>query len=338
MNIHFLQTKDVVSKYIFNINDFSSCSFYPCAPRAEDILVTFSPYEKESMRYALIWMLSDRRFVAIQDGVYDICNGFRHPFFKSRYRLYYPSISNVIIAGSACDSEFIQALNPGVDVYSFRLPVSIPSECFYLDWDHMKIFDVLITTANTSYFSESERKLLTSLINETANDLKAEGKSFCFRIFDESLIDSIGEITEKNNIREGCFADTLKLCRCVITTPSTVAIEAMAYDVPVAVLVYRNFPISIQGGWIIRDNASIREVVIDMLSRPGDRMDIQRAIFAKYTNVDYDFLTPELLKDLALKAPSLTDVSYDYSFEMLNSKWNFNLKYFAKRIYYRFFK
>lgn len=338
MNIHFLQSKAVVSKYIRNVEDFWGCSFYPGVPDDDSVLVTFSPYEKESMRYALKWMVNGRGVISIQDGVYDFCNGFTHPFFSNNYRLYYPAVSNVVIAGNKNDCGIIKALNPSVDVYSYRLPASAVLGDAHMKADNLKLYDVLITTANTAYFNDYEKDLLIELINETVKYLESSGLSFCFRIFDGVLADGISTLTSGNNKIEGSFSDVLTLCRSVVSTPSTVVVEAMAHDVPVAVYIYRDFPVSVQGGWIIRDTNSIGSVIQGMLSKPSARMDIQRAILHSYTDVDYEFLTPDLLKSLAMDAPKLSDVAAEFSLEMLNSRWNLNFKYIAKRIYYRIFK
>ncbi|WP_430462883.1 hypothetical protein ACQUQU_08890 [Thalassolituus sp. LLYu03] len=338
MNIHFLQSRTVVSKYIRNIDEFWGCSFYPSVPDDDNILVTFSPYEKESMRYALKWMINGRGVISIQDGVYDFCSGFTHPFFSNSYKLYYPAVSNVVIAGNTSDCKIIKALNPFADVYSYRLPSSVVSGDALMKSNNAKLYDVLITTANTSYFSDYEMNSVVELINETVKYLEFSGLSFCFRIFDGILANRISALTTANNKTEGSFSDVLTLCRSVVSTPSTVVVETMAHDVPVAVYIYRDFPVSVQGGWIIRDTNSISGVIQGMLSKPNARMDIQRAILQGYIDVDYEFLTPDLLKSLVMDTPKFSDVAAEFSLEMLNSRWNLNFKYIAKRVYYRLFK
>lgn len=335
--IHFLQSRNIVKKYFLNIDDFEGSKFYPDEPSANDILVTFSPYEKQSMRYALKWLSKGGKVIAVLDGVFDFSNAFEHPFYTSSYKLFYPALCNVIIAGSVEHANLIRGLNPNLKVTSYQFP-SLRNDLDCRNISDMKEFDFLITTANSAYFNDMEREQLIRFIVEAIEYLDQNGFSYCLRLFDKSLLSTLGEAAIGKNLCEDTFSNVAKRCRNILTTPSTVVVEAIAMDIPVGVFLYRNFPLTIQGGWVVRSVDSIQEVIEDMVVAPPERMDIQRALLANFKETDFPEVTPSILKSLAINSPSIKDVSMHYAFDMLESKWNFNLKYFIKKWAYRLFQ
>ena len=195
---------------------------------------------------------------------------------------------------------------------------------------------VLLTTANTAYFNNEEYEVLLGLISDIAILLIGEKVDFSFRIFDQKLLASLNKkcgFGVLNDIDER-FEDTLQRYSSVITTPSSVAVVSMFHRRSTALLIYRDWPMLLQTGWLVPSAQIFRFHLNDFLKRSDPRMDVQDKFLDSY-------LTKSGLTDRVLEAAkvelksieereSLIIKSYE---NMLLSKFNFNLEFFIRKIY-----
>ena len=193
---------------------------------------------------------------------------------------------------------------------------------------HMNTDRFLITTSNTSYFTNHEKKSLLELLNKIIKTLEVLNKPYSFRIFDEYLINKLS-INNKINITEGDFEQCLKNHDFIITTSSSISYLAMFHDKPVAHIQYRDTPVFIRSGWNINSIINLSQTIQSMLERDKHRMKFQR-----FQVLNYNSSNPFLENTISFEKNQQKIVDLNPSIlKLLNSKYNFNFEYSMRKIF-----
>lgn len=194
----------------------------------------------------------------------------------------------------------------------------------------------LITTANTAYYSNSEMERLICLMSSLQDQLDRSDINYIYRVFDQKLIESLS-IAMEDNYTDGSFTDVLAKVDCVITTPSSIVIEAMKHGRPVGQLIYRDSPVFLQSGWNISASVDLEGCLASMVSRDRERMNFQSIEVEKYLlNAGADSVDTNFLSKLEKFNPQDISKFVDQNhLNLLNSKFNFNIEYFLRKIYLR---
>lgn len=216
--------------------------------------------------------------IFIMDGVFEWSNATINPYLNDRnIKLLSPVFYDYIICR---DAGLVQCLKKdGVLARQYSV--------FEADGDGECSVNnkILITTANTAYYNEIEYENLIVLLTEVIKTLSENLIPYCFRFFDQRLIDEF--VTRSDcNLVDGSFSDALAQVSGLISTPSTIVQEAMELGVPVAILDYRDGPIFLQSGWRITGQTDILSVVMSMLSFDSDRMSFQNTQISRSNLTD----------------------------------------------------
>ncbi|MEZ9998872.1 hypothetical protein AB4428_11260 [Vibrio lentus] len=327
-----MQPKSLIGKYI---NNRLSC-YYPNWNEIEletSVLITIAPYELESIKSALRADFS----ISVLDGVFDFANSFYHPFFEGKnYKLYFPAINDAVLCFGKKESRYIKSLNDNIMVKTYIPSYIKKTQEKADDFNNENAkYDVMLTTANTAYFNDEEFVKVVRYLNETTKILQSAGYSVCYRIFDQKILESL-VFKDVCNITTGSFVDSAKNTKCIFTTPSTLAVESMILGIPTATFIYRNTPLTTQTGWIIYDLASVMDVVESMLSNDNDRLLIQKVLLENYIYSEVNELTEEEIRNLIGNTVTEKKEKYNsFAESVLLSRWNFNIKFFIKRWFYK---
>lgn len=268
----------------------------------------------------------------ISDGVIEWSNMFNNPLLASyNLNLYHPIIHDAFLCVGKDETEYFNFLGtPTVQFLPERMKPTIPRV------GKNGNFKFLITTANTAYFNDEERDLLLSLLVKIQSKLDDNNLEYVFRIFDSYLQSQLGLYNNKKNMVEGGFEDCLKEVDFVITTPSSISFLAMYHGKPLAHLIYRDSPQFIQAGWNITSLVSLESTINSMKSYDHDRMCFQEYQVSKYV-ADNDSIITEIQESLEKKREDDFKKFVDQNlFNMLNSRFNINFEYIARKIYLKF--
>ncbi|HEM7544030.1 TPA: hypothetical protein U2M54_002841 [Providencia rettgeri] len=194
----------------------------------------------------------------------------------------------------------------------------------------------LITTANTAYYDDSEYTKLINLLKDIILVLKNKNIRYYFRVFDEKIINELS-IPHEKNLRNGSFEDTLEMVSFVITTPSSIILPAMYQRKPVAILQYRDSPNFIQSGWVISKDIDYSSTFASMMSFDKKRMNFQ------LNQIEDSLSKCDTVADCFKEKNSFTikEVSQfinKTNINMLESKFNINFEYLARKIYIKYIK
>lgn len=327
-----MQSKKLMDKFI---NANLDCYYPDWNDRDLDnsILITTAPYELESIKSSLRAKIS----IGIQDGVFDFANSFYHPFFNNKkYKLNFPSVNNVVLCFGKKEAIFIESLNSNNLMVKTYIPSYIKNTLKSADEfsNEDAIYDVMITTANTAYFSDEEFDKLTLCLKRTTENLLSAGYRVCFRIFDKRIINAL-HFEDIENINSGGFLNAAAKTKCIFTTPSTLAVESMILGIPTATFIYRDTPLTTQTGWLVYDPSLAVNIVDSMLSNDNERFMIQKALVDNYLSSDFDNVTEVEITKIAEYSKVDNNFRVSFAESVLLSKWNFNIKFFFKKLIYK---
>ena len=265
------------------------------------------------------------------DGIFEFANSFKNPMhLKYGLRSFHPILQDIFLCVGKNEASYFNEEVITMDFMPQRL-ISRKAVCSFPE-----VNKVLLTTANTAYFDDEEYELLLRLILDTTKLLINKNVDFSFRIFDKKLLSSInGSCSHliKNDIEDG-FEDTLERYSSVITTPSSVAVVSMFHRRSTALLIYRDWPMLLQTGWIIPSVEVFKGQMDGFLSRDNSRMVIQDKLLASYTAKEG--ITDRILEISAFKVTRSDEIeayvikSYE---NMLLSKFNFNFEWLIRKSY-----
>lgn len=275
------------------------------------------------------------RTILCCDGIFDFSNAFLNIMHR-KYGLvqFHPILQDYFICVGKREAAYFCN---GVDAMEYMPKRMISSERPSLCPQEKR---VLITTANTSYFNDAEYERLFRLISDVLGLLIEKDVNFAVRLFDNRLLEDLNAKFSSlplNDVGEG-FEKTLERYSAVVTTPSSVAVVSMFHQRPTALLVYRDFPMFLQSGWLVPSAAVFEGLLSGFLLADRDRMVIQNRLYKNYaTEKGLSDRISEILEKGDTNLPKYRDFINQSYENMLESRFNFNAEWYVRRLY-RFLK
>lgn len=127
---------------------------------------------------------------------------------------------------------------------------------------------ILITTARTPGFTEAQVQLVRASLVDLKDWLRGSGHEVTWRLSAEVADVADGE----NTMCAESLAEQLQVSDAVVTTPSTVQLEAMLAGVPTALLDYGNYPSYVAAAWTMTAREHIDTVMPLLLSPSPERV------------------------------------------------------------------
>ncbi len=267
----------------------------------------------------------------LSDGIVEWENCFSNPM-NTKYSLnqFHPILHDIFLCVGQDETQYFNFLGYKTMQY---LPKRMAPTLPKIGKSNIDTF--LITTANTAYYNESEKLHLIQLIEDTIKSLDRLNYKYIFRVFDSSLCEELN-IKEKDNFKSGSFEECLKLVDFVITTPSSISFTTMYHTKALAHLIYRDSPMFIQSGWNISGSIDIEQTLTNMMSGNSERLNFQEFQVSKYES-NNEKVEKEVLEELKKqKSENIENFINQNLYNMLNSSFNFNIEYFARKIYLKF--
>ncbi|WP_432459150.1 hypothetical protein [Agarivorans sp. QJM3NY_25] len=281
-----------------------------------------------------------KKTILCSDGLFDFANAIENVMVK-KYDcvMYHPIIQDFFLCIGSREKDYFNSSNGRAKV-CYYLPRRVLSskEIMNIPTEPR----VLITTANTAYFNNSEFIRLKNLLIDAIDVLICEEIKFSLRIFDTALYRAISDkfdVILHNDISKS-FENTVCYYSSVITTPSSVAITAMFQQRSVALLVYRDTPMLFQTGWLFSSKDVIKDSLSGFLSFDETRMLIQSNFLKGYLsdhNISENIINIVENNSFVSRHEELLTKHINVSLaNMLDSKFNLNVEWFIRRIYLKF--
>jgi len=149
--------------------------------------------------------------------------------------------------------------------------------------DITKPFRILIATAKTPAFDKQHLNLVMKSLkdiktwlqtNQQINNIKIEP---VWRLTQELHL----KLNVKNNLANllnNELLTTLKNVDAVITTPSSLMLEAFLLKLPVAIINYKNTPLLTPAVWEITSRSHIKDIILELISPSAKKMLLQETI------------------------------------------------------------
>ena len=267
------------------------------------------------------------------DGVFDFSNSFYNPMVtKYKVNLFFPVLQDYFLCVGKKEKDFFQVFSNTITYTPKRMMsefeyIPLPSET-----------KVLITTANSAYFSMDEFCRLKELLVGVSKCLITDNISFSFRIFDQKLLSEVKSelpCTIENDIQES-FESILLNYSSVVTTPSSISVTAMYHQRAVATLLYRDTPLFLNSGWSIPSVAVFKSCLLDFTGLDSERMAIQNRLLSQHlSDSTLNKCITDVLDHDFINTFSKTQCVNQNMLNMLDSKFNFNFEWFIRKIYLR---
>lgn len=266
--------------------------------------------------------------IFLSDGIYEFANAYKNEELnKYKLKLFDPIIHNIFLCIGKKEKKLFQNSYNHVEQFLPKRVLNIKKEKIILK----EKGKILITTANTAYFNEIEKKQLILLMKEVIKELEKLKLDYIFRIFDSELI-KVLRIEPQKNYKNGTFEQILEKVEYVITTPSSISLTSMYHQRAVAQLIYRDTPLLLQSGWNISKSYPIRETLTSFIKKDKERMNFQNNILKEYIiEKEIDEILDDIInKEYKIKIENFIKTNEE---NMLNSIFNFNVEYFFRKIY-----
>lgn len=327
-------------KYLLNLGVFENCA---CCDGTEDYKILDSTIKKYDLVISQLYTSPLSNFLIIKaknnnvktmllcDGVLEWANCFTNPM-NSKYNLnfYHPILHDMVLSVGNVESKYFKFLGFNSKQYVPKRMKPTMDKIGKVNKNRL-----LITTANTAYYNNSEKLHLVTLIKDVQSSCHVIQLDYIFRLFDDELINLLGVSDEKNHIN-GSFEECLTLVDFVVSTPSSISISAMFHGKPLGHLIYRDAPMFVQAGWNISSSIDIDLTLKHMISFNKERLDFQDFQVSNYITDDMG-LEEDIFKELSKqKSEKIEKFINQNLYNMLNSKFNFNIEYSIRKLYLSF--
>ena len=261
-------------------------------PDDAGIVITHNHYRWEEL--SILRRIVDQGklpVLILADGILEYRNTFEHPELADG-AMFRPLMGHKLACIGRSQARWVEAWgNPGkcevVGIPRFDSVVrpatgKIPAEGARKSGDR-NTWRILVATASTPWFNEQQKSevvaALVDLCEYFAGNTHIGGRSV---EVDWRMTEELHEILGEGSWhrKRPPFAAALAETDAVITTPSTVQLEAALYGKPVAVIDYHNAPQFTPMAWTIPCKSAIESVVQELLAPSPGRMFVQDALLA----------------------------------------------------------
>lgn len=220
---------------------------------------------------------SKAKSITIQDGIIEYAHSFLKKNSAARYK---PVLTDyifvlgerskkILLSWSIPEEKILVTGIPRFDEYKKQHQV----EC---EQDYL-----LVTSANTPWFSKKTKRLFYEKYYMLVEYLMASGINFrlrlpnrVLRLAPESFINLIKEVYLSKNdlLNDLCGA------KAVISTPSTIVYEAMAMHKPFALFKTSSETVYTQAAWEFTDISDAKVIINELLDPPKYKLSFQELI------------------------------------------------------------
>lgn len=219
-------------------------------------------------------LLSKIKTIQLVDGIFETRNIFyRYPRYKYHY-------SHFVFTTDIKSMNYLKRIGIESDVY---VPVHSKIEISYDSSG-----PILVTTSNTPYVNSKERNELIFCLVKIVEQLTRLGEIVVYRIKDEHILRAL-RIEEEDNYLQ----DIPSALKGIISTPTTLIMEALRKGIPVLQVFHRLDPIFVQSGWMITVREELSVDLIKSFVQPEKwRLEFQKnevlvPLESSKTNPDY---------------------------------------------------
>lgn len=253
-------------------NDIRQCPDY-------DLCITAGEYCPEQ---ALPVIEAGRQGIPtllVMDGILEWRNTWEHPQLTAP--LLQPVLSDKVACIGASQARILESWGNIGKCEIIGMPRLDPFLQGSLSANPGNCFTILVASAKTPFFTRDQQQLVMQGMKQVCAALRTDIRApqgqkieVLWRISQE-LYDGLDGVPADRNCVGENLHELLPRVDAVISTPSTLLLEAMLYRIPVAILDFTNSPQYVQAAWSITSSEHIEPVLKDLLRAPRERMMLQ---------------------------------------------------------------
>lgn len=244
------------------------------------IIFSISPTYLPSLFKLLMFKLIGFRVGILPDGIFEFYNVFlsKKSYFLFK-NLQLNRFVDVHMVYGQNEFNFLAKIHRGNNIVLIKReyePVRLNIKRF--NKGHV----LLLTSANSAYESQEEFEILKDIYNEIISQCSYLKIEVIYRFFDEKLVSLIPN-GKLNNTHEK-IEDIMKKCDSLITTQSTITLDAMANGLAVGHIIFRDTPHFLNTGWIFSNPKNVKSSLKSMIKKEEARMIYQDTVLENYTS------------------------------------------------------
>jgi len=308
---------------------YNGLKYYKSDLKQYDLIISFN-YLSDLGNFIIVKAkVQGVKSLLLADGIIEWSNLFNNKdVLDKNLKLFHPILHDYFFCVGKQEAFYFNSLGQKTFNYIPTRMKNIKSIKSKTNKSNASTYDFLLTTANTPYHNDAEKNILLKVFKQIMKELDNMQCSYAFRIYNEFLIEEL-KISKSENFIEGKFDYIFNDFKCLITTPSSIIISAMECIKPVAQIIYRDTPLFLQSGWMIT-SLNIDTTIKSMLKIEKERMNFQLYQLEYYNSDKAD------IKDVILLPKEKIDLTNDFNkriYNMLQSKFNFNIENLVMRLY-----
>ncbi|WP_309387117.1 hypothetical protein [Cerasicoccus frondis] len=263
-------------------------------PMPGDVLISHTEWEDEFRGMISSARARGCKTVLLADGVFEWRNTFEHPprmSFKHDFQVYHPIHAEYFLAIGEQQAELIQHFNPDTRVMILGAPRLDGLVSHYLETEHVATSDaeslrIFVATALTPGFQQRD----SSLALQAIEDLKQVGPElekvcgrsveFIWRVSPRIVAET--SLTEEEAATgSGDLRALIEQADCVVSTPSTLLLEAMLCRKRAVMIDYTDAPNMPYCAWQIRRPEQLVNCLADALIGNDAKLAMQDYLLSK---------------------------------------------------------
>jgi len=221
--------------------------------------------------------------LVLADGVLEFRNTFEHPALAPG-AIFQPLMAHKLACVGRSQARIVESWNrPGVcEVVGLPYLDKVTSPVKARDRQDNE-FRLMIATARTPGFTHAQLGLTIQALRDVKQWLANQQHTGRLKIrpiwrLTFELAQDISVDPTIDEISSGDLTGQLNNTDAVITTPSTVALEAALFQIPVAVLDYTNSPSYVPAAWTITAAQHISQIIRQLIQPSAARMLFQQTV------------------------------------------------------------
>ena len=264
---------------IIEVNHFGS-DWFP--PEETGVVISHDVYRRET--YDLFARLIEKRIptLILSDGILEYRNSWKQKH-KNRAGIFNPVLGHKLACIGPSQCRFVESWGNKGKCENVGLPRldHLESQSRSLDGARK----ILISTARQPWFLEEDKRLVVQSMLELKKISKIlEKKGVCKFVW--RVTNDLCDILDEESREHISVKEEMGEVIAVISTPSTLLLEAMKSGKPTAIIDFTNSPAYVQSPWMINHATQIETIIKELIDPPIPKLKFQEAILNDSLQVD----------------------------------------------------
>ncbi len=264
---------------IIEVNHFGS-DWFP--PVETGVVISHDVYRPQT--YKLFLRLIEKNFpiLILADGILEYRNSWKQDH-QNRAGIFNPVLGHKLACIGPSQCRFVESWGNQGKCENVGLPRLDDFVVPFRPADAKT--KILISTARRPWFSDEDKNLVVQSMMDLKKISKVlEQKGVCKFVW--RVTNELCEILDEESREHISVREEIGEVNAVISTPSTLLLEAMKAGRPTAIIDYTGSPAYVQSSWVINHIAQMENIIKELIDPPTPKLKFQEVILKDSLQID----------------------------------------------------